>query len=268
MAERRRGREWSHPPWSPSPRNAHEGPWNGSYPAGYKLVRRVPHARKGLALDRKKLQTNEENICDLFDDVTDLGAPSSPAPLAHRFAAAGLDRARQRRKSRCGAVALGRTYLFPPLSSGGALVVQPWLPLRPDARVREPDVESPRLDSSAKTIASFVLHDRSSCLLSNSLPRLTALCRQSRKSRRNGSSRHHALGDLEQKGRSERVVELDAKASERRDHRHVRLDAILERNPLTTTKATADCLLISLVARQGSNLQPDRYERRDTSWFC
>ena len=25
----------------------------------------------------------------------------------------------------CGAVALGRTYLFPPLSSGGALVVQP-----------------------------------------------------------------------------------------------------------------------------------------------
>src|SRR6202035_974395 len=93
---------------APRPRNAHEGPWNGSYPAGYKLVRRVPHARKGLALDRKKLQTNEENICDLFDDVTDLGAPSSPAPLAHRYAAAGLDRARQRRKSRCGAVALGR----------------------------------------------------------------------------------------------------------------------------------------------------------------
>src|SRR5258708_29566084 len=93
MAERRRGREWSHPPWSARPRNAHEGPWDGLYPAGYKLVRRVPHARKGLAVDRKKLQTNEENICDLFDDVTDLGAPSSPAPLAHRFAAAGLDRA-------------------------------------------------------------------------------------------------------------------------------------------------------------------------------
>src|SRR6202022_1158849 len=30
-------------------------------------------------------------------------------------------------ESRCGAVTLGRTYLFPPLSSGGALVVQPWL---------------------------------------------------------------------------------------------------------------------------------------------
>src|SRR5450759_5036449 len=30
-------------------------------------------------------------------------------------------------ESRCGAVALGRTYLLPPLSSGGALMVPPWL---------------------------------------------------------------------------------------------------------------------------------------------
>ena len=30
-------------------------------------------------------------------------------------------------KSRCGAVTVGPTYLFPPLSSGGALVVRPWL---------------------------------------------------------------------------------------------------------------------------------------------
>src|ERR1700737_1338505 len=30
-------------------------------------------------------------------------------------------------ESRCGAVALGRTYLLPSLSIGGALVVQPWL---------------------------------------------------------------------------------------------------------------------------------------------
>ena len=28
-------------------------------------------------------------------------------------------------ESRCGAVAVGRTYLFPPLSSDGALVVRP-----------------------------------------------------------------------------------------------------------------------------------------------
>lgn len=99
MAERRRGREWSHPPWSPRPRNAHEGPWNGLYPAGYKLVRRAPHACKGLALDRNEIiaetnagGTQQENICDLYDDVTDVGAPSSPAPSAHRFAALGLDR--------------------------------------------------------------------------------------------------------------------------------------------------------------------------------
>jgi hypothetical protein len=85
---------------APRPRNAHEGPWNGLYPAGYKLVRRAPHACKGLALDRNEIiaetnagGTQQENICDLYDDVTDVGAPSSPAPSAHRFAAAGLDRA-------------------------------------------------------------------------------------------------------------------------------------------------------------------------------
>src|SRR6516165_4334721 len=52
--------------------------------------------RLRLALDRNEAQTNVERqriFGDLFDDVTDLGAPSSPAPLAHRFAAAGLDRA-------------------------------------------------------------------------------------------------------------------------------------------------------------------------------
>src|SRR5260370_29912935 len=30
-------------------------------------------------------------------------------------------------ESRCGAAAVGRTYLFPPLSSGGASLVRPWL---------------------------------------------------------------------------------------------------------------------------------------------
>src|SRR5439155_26124878 len=30
-------------------------------------------------------------------------------------------------ESRCGAVAVGRTYLLPPLSSGGASLVRPWL---------------------------------------------------------------------------------------------------------------------------------------------
>jgi hypothetical protein len=39
------------------------------------------------------VENHRPSICDLFDDVTDLGTPSSPAPSAHRFAAAGLDRA-------------------------------------------------------------------------------------------------------------------------------------------------------------------------------
>jgi methyltransferase (TIGR00027 family) len=42
---------------------------------------------------------------------------------------AGLDTFAYRRRnwveSRCGAVAVGRTYLFPPLSAGGASLVQP-----------------------------------------------------------------------------------------------------------------------------------------------
>src|SRR6516162_5685509 len=43
-------------------------------------------------------------------------------------------------ESRCGAVAVGRTYLLPPLSSGGASLVRPWLrfhiPLiEPDRRI-------------------------------------------------------------------------------------------------------------------------------------
>src|SRR5437867_10579355 len=53
-------------------------------------------------------------------------------------------------ESRCGAVALGRTYLLPPLSSGGALVVPPWLrfhipliePYRQISRIRLSDMTS------------------------------------------------------------------------------------------------------------------------------
>jgi hypothetical protein len=44
---------------APRPRNAHEGFWNGLNPAGYKLVRRAPHARKGLALDRNETIAQE-----------------------------------------------------------------------------------------------------------------------------------------------------------------------------------------------------------------
>src|SRR6195256_448667 len=52
-------------------------------------------------------------------------------------------------ESRCGAVALGRTYPLPPLSSGGALVVQPWL--RFHTPLIEPDVQISRLRLSDKT---------------------------------------------------------------------------------------------------------------------
>src|SRR5215471_12838663 len=53
-------------------------------------------------------------------------------------------------ESGCDAVAVGRTYLFPPLSSGGALVVRPWLrfhipliePDRQLSRIRLPDKTS------------------------------------------------------------------------------------------------------------------------------
>src|SRR5262245_58649386 len=52
-------------------------------------------------------------------------------------------------ESRCGAVAVGRTYLLPPLSSGGALVVPPWL--RFHIPLIEPDWQISRIRLSDKT---------------------------------------------------------------------------------------------------------------------
>src|ERR1700675_1261150 len=74
--------------------------------------------------------------------------PSVPlAPLrAQRVPA---KRVRSLVESRCGAVALGRTYLLPPLSSGGALVVQPWL--RFHIPLIEPDWQISRIRLSDKT---------------------------------------------------------------------------------------------------------------------
>jgi len=62
--------------------------------------------------------------------------------LAGRFHTAKVE-------SRCGAVSLGPTYLFPPLSSGGALVVRPWL--RFHIPLIEPDVQISRIRLSDKT---------------------------------------------------------------------------------------------------------------------
>src|SRR6266481_8145454 len=52
-------------------------------------------------------------------------------------------------ESRCGAAALGRTYLLPPLSSGGALVVPPWL------RFHTPLIEPDRQISRIRLVWGF-----------------------------------------------------------------------------------------------------------------
>ena len=52
-------------------------------------------------------------------------------------------------ESRCGAVTVGRTYLFPPLSSGGASLVRPWL--RFHTPLIEPDMRIARIRLSDKT---------------------------------------------------------------------------------------------------------------------
>src|SRR5712692_8877565 len=52
-------------------------------------------------------------------------------------------------ESRCGAAAVGRTYLLPPLSSGGASLVRPWF--RFHTPLIEPDMRSYRIRLSDKT---------------------------------------------------------------------------------------------------------------------
>jgi len=52
-------------------------------------------------------------------------------------------------ESECGAVAVGRTYLLPPLSFGGALLVRPWL--RFHIPLIEPDMQISRIRLSDKT---------------------------------------------------------------------------------------------------------------------
>src|SRR5215469_5331924 len=52
-------------------------------------------------------------------------------------------------ESECGAVAVGRTYLLPPLSSGGASLVRPWR--RFHTPLIEPDMQVCRIRLSDKT---------------------------------------------------------------------------------------------------------------------
>src|SRR5882672_3979540 len=89
-------------------------------------------------------RTSAQRFCVLtiLPPVTALavGLPAQRA-IAQRF--------RAMVESRCGAVALGRTYLLPPLSSGGALVVPPWL--RFHIPLIEPDRQISRIRLSDKT---------------------------------------------------------------------------------------------------------------------
>src|ERR1700747_1168687 len=52
-------------------------------------------------------------------------------------------------ESRCGAVAVGRTYLLPPLSFGGASLARPWL--RFHIPLIEPGMQISRIRLSGKT---------------------------------------------------------------------------------------------------------------------
>jgi hypothetical protein len=52
-------------------------------------------------------------------------------------------------ESECGAAAVGRTYLLPPLSSGGASLVRPWP--RFHTPLIEPDMQIFRIRLSDKT---------------------------------------------------------------------------------------------------------------------
>src|SRR5215813_13178717 len=52
-------------------------------------------------------------------------------------------------ESRCGAVAVGRTYLLPPLSFGGASLARPWLCFH--TSLIEPDMQISRIRLSDKT---------------------------------------------------------------------------------------------------------------------
>src|ERR1700681_4233906 len=78
------------------------------------------------------MPAHSENVCSL-------GKTGREQPIAKTTRRVG---------SRCGAVALGRTYLLPPLSSGGALVVRPWL--RFHIPLIEPDMQISRIRLSDK----------------------------------------------------------------------------------------------------------------------
>jgi hypothetical protein len=70
------------PPWSPRPRNAHEGFWNGLNPAGYKLVRRMLHSAQGLRLRNHRKRKNQRYSDAAWATLLSLGSRFRRQPLA------------------------------------------------------------------------------------------------------------------------------------------------------------------------------------------
>src|SRR5215204_4523420 len=103
---------------------------NGAVPNGLSY-RAHPRLYHHVSSPRRINSVAIEGIADM---------PRTPA--ARRSDANGVE-------SRCGAAALGRTYLLPPLSSGGASVVRPWL--RFHTPLIEPDMQVSRIRLSDKT---------------------------------------------------------------------------------------------------------------------
>src|SRR6266404_1434441 len=99
----------------------------------------VRRLRKGLARFVVVLADEESDV--------QLGISRKRPPIAkpttpRHFSTASVE-------SRCGAVALGRTYLLPPLSFGGASMVPPWL--RFHIPLIEPDMQISRIRLSDKS---------------------------------------------------------------------------------------------------------------------
>src|SRR5215472_10723999 len=93
-------------------------------------------------------------MCSLYVPVKSAVACRSRrhGPTANGPEADTHDNPHERRgrvESRCGAVAVGRTYLLPPLSCGGASLARPWL--RFHIPLIEPDWWISRIRLSDKT---------------------------------------------------------------------------------------------------------------------
>jgi hypothetical protein len=97
-----------------------------------------PHFKTNNAGDYRREKTIEKTVlrilasCTFSHSLRSFSTRTAEAGCLSMSAVPPIETVRsirsclsRRVESRCGAVALGRTYLLPPLSSGGALVVQP-----------------------------------------------------------------------------------------------------------------------------------------------